>query len=1076
MDIEGEELLVKLSKARRERLKQLILAAYRKIYPRSVRQGTPLPPAKLDFIIQNKTHLEMQYITNIYAIINNFMNYVCTQPIYNDNYLSDLFKNLIKGIDNFLGERNYKYGIFGSNAWYNLFGDTAPALSDYELSAINKYNTKEYIFIVRNTDNEKLKLLQLKSINALKTIADYLNTNVQKALEEIKGIEEFSYFNGKEVFIGVKPYSDRKVLFNNAFTFSITLFITKSDAIIPENEIIVDREFANVEEYDKFIEEYQILKGNIKRRKGEYHLPKHSFQLASYIGKHKQSKSKSKQMQVDQPLPAPKPARRKRKTREEEEKEEKEEQYAKALNKELQQAGRAARAKLRAIAKNDAPKIIISKDQETEEITTTIDNGMNGGGMKSKKKNQKKSKKKGGVFEDDDVNSFLKFKLFTFSFNIFPKIYNKDNKENKENEELLFDNFDKLLAKKEDDKNEQYFGLEGLYILNRIMQQKVFIPRDRYNPYKIRNFIFDKFMFSIYDPRSIQKFEKMWYISYLFEKTFKKLNIVKEFINDKMKRDILEFHQELNEFKETIESNVIEILRPYINKTIFNINDELSKMEFYINDADRTETQKSSENEKLTGIFILGGDALRRYKYDAAKTKDIDAKIYIPVKIPFGDNDQENIDSGYHNQEKIFRCITSNLIKLLVYLENNKKTLFQSLLETSHKEIEERGGSDNKITIDIDFIDENEKNVNFKFRKSGKPFFPADLYSIDYKCIFKVKYMAQTIMIPIEIAFIDIVVKQEGKKYYNNFSVFAENNLPLAKLEFLLSDLLNTYNENDLSLLRFFAGKSDKDYDRLNTLWDIYFTQKSASPIYSIDSQNTIHFKNQENINTNEKLNTISDYSINTTDNNLYKSIMSILDHLIEKNRINNIKQFGDYENPNNLFDSPADASIKTGGLLKDVKQQRQSSLPNFFIDNKNKNKLSYLIEQELINNYNDFDFRYTENTITKDLIRLMNLSFEKMEERITTIDNKDSGIYPIINNFNYNFYNEFATLLKPEVFLKNDNPMILNFTKLASNIKRMEENINIFFGKKNISERLSVRMSNIKVNNENDDDNEDDD
>jgi hypothetical protein len=68
----------------------------------------------------------------------------------------------------------------------------------------------------------------------------------------------------------------------------------------------------------------------------------------------------------------------------------------------------------------------------------------------------------------------------------------------------------------------------------------------------------------------------------------------------------------------------------------------------------------------------------------------------------------------------------------LVYLENNKKRLFQSLLATSHKEI---GEIDNKITIDIDFIDNDPENVNFKFRKTGKPNFPTDLYSIDYKIL-----------------------------------------------------------------------------------------------------------------------------------------------------------------------------------------------------------------------------------------------------------------------------------------------------------------------------------------------------
>ena len=1026
MDIEGEELLVKLSKARRERLKQLILAAYRKIYPiqvKQVRQGTPLLPAKLDFIIQNKTHLEMQYITNIYAIINNFMNYVCTKPIYDANYLPDLFNNLINTtINELLGESNYKYGIYGSNAWYNLFGDTAPALSDYELSAINKYNTKEYIFIIRNTDDENLKLLQMHTINALKKIADYLNIHVQNALEEIKRInpDEFSYFNGKEVFVGLKHYSDIKLLFQNAFTFSITLFITKSDAIIPENEIIVDREFINIEEYNNFIDTSKILKDNIKkRRNGEYNLPQYSFQLASYIGKYKQ-------MGLDQSqlisLPVSKPTRRKRKTREEEEAEEEEEKCARALNKQAQKAGRAARAELRAIAKADGSS------------------GRTGGRMKLKKKNEKNKKKKGGVCKNDDSNYFLKFKLFTFSFNIFSK---EINDEEKENETLLFNNFDKLLAIKEDDKNEQYFGLEGLYILNKIMQQKIFIQRDRYNPYKIRNFIFEKFIFRLYEDQSKQKFEKMWYISDIFEKTFERLNIVKEFINDKMKRDILELHEELNEFKETIESNVIKILRPYINKTILTINDELNEMKFKMNDIIKPKSRKIEKPEPQTGIFILGGDAMRRYKYDASKTKDIDAKIYMPITISFGNDDQI----------KIFRCITSNLIKLLVYLENNKKTLFQSLLATSHKEI---GENDNKITIDIDFIDNDPENVNFKFRKTGKPNFPTDLYSIDYKCIFKVNYMTKTILIPVEIAFIDIVFKQEGQRYYNNLSVFAENKLPLAKLEFLLSDLLNTYNENDLSLLRFFAGKSDKDYDRLNTLWDIYFKQKSALPLYSIDSNNTIHFISDENKQTNEELNNIIDYSI-TADDHLYNSIMTTLDNLISKNRITIINEFKDYKQSKSR-----NSTAKKGGLSNYYNLKSQSplkSLSQLPLKSQFQLPLKSLSQLPLKSQFqlplksqsqsalilND-DFRYTQHNITNDLIKLMSLSNDNFKKEITNIN--DTSLIEIIKIFNNNYYDEFVKILKPEVSFENDDPSIFKSTKLTNNIIRMDNNINIFFKK----------------------------
>jgi hypothetical protein len=519
-----------------------------------------------------------------------------------------------------------------------------------------------------------------------------------------------------------------------------------------------------------------------------------------------------------------------------------------------------------------------------------------------------------------------------------------------------------------------------------------------------------------------------------------------------MKKDILEVHPELKDFKEKIESDVIELFRPYINKTIFNINDELSKMEFYMIDADRTETEKSRGEEKLTGIFILGGDALRRYKYNASKTKDIDAKIYIPIKIPYSNNDRENIDSGYHNEEKIFRCITSNLIKLLSYLENNKKVLFEGLQkpETAHKEISAGRGNDNNVIIDVDFITEDPNFVNFKFRKSGKPYFPADLYSIDYKCLFKITLREKVITIPIEIAFIDIVVKQEGRKIYNKFSVFAENKLPLARLEFLLSDLLNTYNENDLSLLRFFAGKSDKDYSRLNLLWDLYFQQKSDKPIYSIDAENVISFTNETNKQINQKLNAITDYTIDAGSDKLYISIMQILNGLIEKRRINNIKEFSDYENP-----SFSEDMVKMGGRGEDY--QEQSYYDERVIRSNKYDVIKPIPLEEKIVDV-DVDYRYNENTITKDLISLMNLSFLEMEQKIAYIDDKDIRNYNAFSSFNNQFYSEFVKILKPEYKLINDDVMSLRFTRLFRNIKRLDENTNIFFGKKKMSDRLSSR------------------
>ena len=523
----------------------------------------------------------------------------------------------------------------------------------------------------------------------------------------------------------------------------------------------------------------------------------------------------------------------------------------------------------------------------------------------------------------------------------------------------------------------------------------------------------------------------MWFISYIYEITFNNLDIIKDFMYNEMKKNILKYDNEINKFKTNKEGAVIELLRPYVNKTIFEINSELSKIEFDLIkteelELEETPLKKKDKSVKNTGIFILGGDAFRRYNKDISISNDIDAKIYIPLSIPFEyiDNDDPNNIYAIKNQQKIFTCISNNLIKLLVYLENNKKTLFNELIRlNSYKEF----GDDNKVIININFITEDPNMVNFKFRKSGKPQFPVDLYSIDYRCIFNIEYCEKTITIPVDIPFIDVVVKQEGYNYFNNYSVMDENGLTFAKLEFLLSDLLNTYNNDDLSLLRFFAGKSTKDYERLNTIWDIYFNQKK-NPLYTINNK-TIHFISEENKDNNKKLNTISDYSINTTlddsGDKLYISIMEIVNEYVRKKKTNDIKKiFNNYNKIGGKLN-------KKGGFLF------KSSLPLPSPSLQLKEPLSLQLKEPLKKEI----FEYNYNDITNELIELIKLSNNNMKRSIEINEDYNEKI----DTFNNYFYIEFAKILTPE----NEFNSSLYFTNEEPNIKRLNNNINIFFNKK---------------------------
>ncbi len=95
------------------------------------------------------------------------------------------------------------------------------------------------------------------------------------------------------------------------------------------------------------------------------------------------------------------------------------------------------------------------------------------------------------------------------------------------------------------------------------------------------------------------------------------------------------------------EAQIIDTFRPYINSTIININNELQS-EF---------KDLSERTDSGVGIFVAGGDAIRRYKNNVSVTKDIDTKIYIP----------NNEFSNKENIDRITKIVINNLLKLVSF-------------------------------------------------------------------------------------------------------------------------------------------------------------------------------------------------------------------------------------------------------------------------------------------------------------------------------------------------------------------------------------------------------------------------
>lgn len=331
----------------------------------------------------------------------------------------------------------------------------------------------------------------------------------------------------------------------------------------------------------------------------------------------------------------------------------------------------------------------------------------------------------------------------------------------------------------------KYLNLFGLYIFLQLGIKKIFVPKG-YNIFKIREIIFDKLvLFGDYRTPTLKKIIEQYYATFINTTLFDNF-----FYTDLQKIYALSY-EPISSIINQMEINIIETLRRYINRTMININKEVREL-----------------NPEI-GLFVVGGDALRRYKNDISVTKDIDCKIYVP-KVLLTKDLIDGINS----------IIISELLKLVSYLIENSDKIFTEVISVHETEL---------YKIDYELINEDPNIKNFRYRQIYKNPFPVDLYSLDYRCKINVEVkdninpaMNTKFFYNYDIAFLDVVLEilDIARTFYND-NVILSNGIPISKLEFLLSDLKNTYNSDTSSLLRFIGGKITKDYVRYNTLLEL---------------------------------------------------------------------------------------------------------------------------------------------------------------------------------------------------------------------------------------------------------------
>ena len=378
-----------------------------------------------------------------------------------------------------------------------------------------------------------------------------------------------------------------------------------------------------------------------------------------------------------------------------------------------------------------------------------------------------------------------------------------------------------------------YLNIYGLYLFHLFAKYKYFIRRDSYNVFKIREHIYNKFI--LIDE---YKTGALFTILELYNNIFSSI-IINEYLYNELNKLALTSNPRIEEFINNTEANIIECLRPYINKTVLNINNDIKTLKF------KNNYNSESLGKDISGIFIVGGDAIRRYDFNGSITKDIDSKIYIPAEFDI----YENIE----NYNIINKCIYSNLFKLASYLICKRDIIFSNLQDRLKYIFSPTDYNNYECKVSFKLKADNDDFLNFRFRQLPKGKFPVDLYSLDYRCIIEFEYLLpgssiKNYIYNYDIPFIDIVLESSQDNNYQQYAVLSESTqLPISSLDFLIQDLIKTYNNDIPSLLRFLSGKSNKDYDRFKLLIALSKRKESL-------------FTNPETIANNRLLDNITDF------------------------------------------------------------------------------------------------------------------------------------------------------------------------------------------------------------------------
>jgi len=347
--------------------------------------------------------------------------------------------------------------------------------------------------------------------------------------------------------------------------------------------------------------------------------------------------------------------------------------------------------------------------------------------------------------------------------------------------------------------NDNYLNPKGLFLFSQFLKNprtdkgiNVDVLRENF----IRSVISKEVSVASLSYQTAEKYNEIFGTRYSFHV---------KFLNYLYMKAVYKLHEEQQQYniEQIYTFYVMETLRPMINTCVSMLSNIL---------------KHSNQEYKNAFLLIVGGDAMRRYKYDITNTSDIDTKLYYDKTMTVT------------KRNNLINMILAFMSLFTVLLNNTYK-----LDQTNTYTLESKSKADYTVYLpklrlfdDAEALDymRDKKSItinNFRLRYIEASYeFPVNLFSIDFNVpvIINIFNRKQQFRSHLNIPVFDLVLQEIENTDSANVMIHNSSNaiVPVASLQFLKEDIRTTYSNVYKTKMRFNNDKVQKDDYRLDEL------------------------------------------------------------------------------------------------------------------------------------------------------------------------------------------------------------------------------------------------------------------